>query len=97
MCYTITIIKAEPDYKRPSVDIDIKQFQTIEEIEEYKKQYEQIYRENIGFGEYSGNGDLDHDTYDIWKDDDDELSEYIYSDSYMEIPPIECIVKKCLH
>jgi hypothetical protein len=100
MKYVVCVIIAHPDYKRPDASVKHKVFSTLTEVEEYKREVALSYKHNFltyyyveKFGmteeEFYEKVDENDTLVDVFEDDDGSVADYVYSDSYMDMPPIE--------
>jgi hypothetical protein len=84
--YCVHITKTYPDYKRAYVGSQVKHFLDINEANEFRREEKRKYYES--FHEYLR--DMDEPVpKDIDNLDEDKAYEYIYSDSYMDMPPFD--------
>ena len=85
MLYCLTITKAYPDYKRPYVSVSTYHFLTKEDANEKRREEKRIYYQDfLDFLKMHGDP-VPKDVDNI--DEDDAQTEYIYSDSYMDMEP----------
>ncbi len=86
MIYGVHIVTAHPDHKRPYANAYVEYFKSIEECNEYRRKEKIKYYK--GFQEY-----LREEGLDVPKDidnlDEDKADDYIFSDSYMDMPPFD--------
>lgn len=107
MCFIVTFIQAQPDWKRPSINFEQKFCKTQEEVDEYKKEYTIRWIEeneyNIDQSDY-WSYDEEHGYYvldetkvtqqviqRLWK----YFANYDWPDGYMDIPFLEMKVLEC--
>ena len=78
MLYSLVIVKAHPDYKRPYSTTDVYYFLNPGDANEKRREEKRSYYQD--FLKYLEEEDID-------KIDEDDLQSEIYADSYMDMEP----------
>ena len=84
MIYCLQIEKSFPDYKRPYATHIVQHCMTVEEANERRREEKKEYYEGyLDYLKESGE-DVPEDIDDL---DEDESQDYIFRESYMDMPP----------
>lgn len=81
MLYSLVIVKAHPDYKRPYSTTDVYYFLNREDANEKRREEKRSYYQD--FLKYLE----EDDQKDIDQIDEDDLQSEIYADAYMDMEP----------
>ena len=106
MCYFVTIIRAQPDHKRPSIDIQQKVCLTKKDVDDFKRDYTVSLIEDHCLLDYDDTIWQEHkDGYSVLVEENvtDDIIEklwksfdnYDWHDGYMDMKYLEMRVEEC--
>lgn len=90
--YCVEIVCAYPDYKRPYVSTRVYHFLTIEEANEKRREKKRKYYSDFLSalkGVEENEDETNNSPKDIDEVDEEQLSQFIYVDAYMDMEPFE--------